>query len=88
MAHRATIKSSNGVRRVDRSLVHPALAGVFVLRRALHEQATRSKSSDWETLEGIESTLRRIDQHLESANKMHGDLNRAAQRLINRESGD
>lgn len=37
-------------------------------------------------LEGIESTLKRIDQQLESANKMHGDLNRAAQWLIDREN--
>jgi len=39
-------------------------------------------------LEAIESTLKSIDQHLESANKMHGDLNRAAQWLINREAGN
>jgi F0F1-type ATP synthase membrane subunit b/b' len=38
-------------------------------------------------LEGIESSLKRIDQYLESANKMHGDLNRAAQWLIDRQSG-
>ena len=39
-------------------------------------------------LEGIESTLKNINQHLESANKMHGDLNRAAQWLIDREKRD
>jgi len=38
-------------------------------------------------LEGIESTLKRIDKNLESANNMHGDLNRAAQWLIDRQSG-
>ncbi|MDQ6911414.1 MAG: hypothetical protein M3128_00880 [Verrucomicrobiota bacterium] len=37
-------------------------------------------------LEGIERQITQTNQHLESANKMHGDLNRAAQWLINRES--
>jgi cell shape-determining protein MreC len=36
-------------------------------------------------LEGIESSLKSINQHLESANKMHGDLNRAAQWLVDRQ---
>ena len=33
-------------------------------------------------LEAIESQMKNTNQHLESANKMHGDLNRAAQWLI------
>jgi F0F1-type ATP synthase membrane subunit b/b' len=33
-------------------------------------------------LEAIESQIKNTNQHLESANKMHGDLNRAAQWLI------
>ncbi len=33
-------------------------------------------------LEGIEGQMTLMNQHLESANKMHGDLNRAAQWLI------
>jgi hypothetical protein len=33
-------------------------------------------------LEAIESQMKNTNQHLESANKMHGDLNPAAQWLI------
>ena len=61
MAHRATIKSRNGVRRVDRSLVHPALlAFLFSAGRFMSKQREANRQIV-ETLEGIESTLRRID---------------------------